>query len=93
MIYKVDNGTVTIFLPKRIESTNSEEIRKQLDKCIEESGCDNIIFDSSDTEYISSAGLRVFMMIHKKHKSTKFINLTDNVKEIFDITGFINTFL
>ena len=93
MIYKVDNKTVTIFLPERIESNNSEEIMKQIEKCIDDSGCDDIIFDSSATSYISSAGLRVFMLIYKKHNKTKFINLTDNVMEIFDITGFINIFL
>ncbi len=93
MVYKAYNGVVTIILPERIESANADAILKDIEKCIKESKCDNIVFDSTETKYISSAGLRVFMKIYKTHNSVKFINVSEAVEEIFDITGFINIFL
>lgn len=93
IIYKAFNGVVTIFLPERIETNNADKIQKEINRCISESGCNEIVFDSSVTKYISSAGLRVFMKIYKTHESVKFINVTKEVNEIFDITGFINIFL
>ncbi|MBR4225155.1 MAG: STAS domain-containing protein [Oscillospiraceae bacterium] len=91
--YSVDNGVITIFLPERVESTNADKLQKSIDKCIAASGCDDVIFDSTATKYVSSAGLRVFMRVYKAHNSVKFVNLTEEVTEIFDITGFIDIFL
>lgn len=92
MRYEVKDNEVTIFLPIRIDSKNYEDIKKEIEDAISESGCTNICFDSTDTVFVSSAGLRVFMIMYKKYK-IRFTNVSDNVREIFDIAGFINIFL
>lgn len=51
-----------------------------------------LVLDCSGLDYISSAGLRVLLMIHKSvtSKGGKFVlrNLTPGVKSVFDMTGF-----
>jgi anti-anti-sigma factor len=50
------------------------------------------IFDLTNVSYISSAGLRVVLIAAKKTKAVKgklaFVGLDDNVKEVFDMSGF-----
>ena len=54
-------------------------------------GITDIVLDLEKLEYISSAGLRVVLSLHKKMcriGSLKLINASDEVMEVFDITGF-----
>jgi anti-anti-sigma factor len=50
------------------------------------------IFDLTHVSYISSAGLRAVLIAAKKTKSVQgklaFVGLDDNVKEVFDMSGF-----
>jgi anti-anti-sigma factor len=50
------------------------------------------IFDLSSVSYISSAGLRAVLIAAKKTKSVHgklaFVGLDDNVREVFDMSGF-----
>ena len=55
-------------------------------------GAPHIAIDLSDLEYISSAGLRVLLIVAKKvqqaHGKIALCGLTPNVREIFAISGF-----
>jgi len=55
-----------------------------------------IILNFAKLNYISSAGLGVFMgfidEIRSKHGDLKFINLSDKIFEIFDLLGFPHLF-
>jgi anti-sigma B factor antagonist len=59
-------------------------------------GQTRIVVDCSEMEYISSSGLRVFLMGLKKIKSMngKFVltRLPDTVSEIMEIAGFTTIF-
>ena len=64
-----------------------------LDKTINEDLGDtkNLVLDIKDTEYISSAGLRVLLAAQKKMSklgSMKIINTCESVMEVFELTGF-----
>jgi len=52
-----------------------------------------LIFDLEGLDYISSAGLRVFLTTAKKMKARDgklcMARLRDNVKDVFTISGFI----
>ena len=51
----------------------------------------NLIFDLSELEYISSAGLRVLLLAQKTmNKQGKMIvkNVSEEINEIFEVTGF-----
>ena len=48
-----------------------------------------VVFDCKGLEYISSAGLRVFLSLRKKEKEpVKLINVSSAVFEILEVTGF-----
>lgn len=51
--------------------------------------------DFADLEYISSAGLRSLLIILKKigRENMTLVNLTENVREIFETTGFADLML
>ena len=64
-----------------------------LDKTINEDLGDtkNLVLDIKNLEYISSAGLRVFLGAQKKMQkigSMKVINVCAEVMEVFEMTGF-----
>ena len=50
-----------------------------------------LVFDLSALEYISSAGLRVLLATHKslsKKGGMKVTNVNEMIMEIFEVTGF-----
>ena len=56
-------------------------------------GVKALIFDFSELEYLSSAGLRVLLVAQKlmnKKGPMSVRNVNSNVMEILDITGFSN---
>ncbi len=79
----------------RIDTSNfsvfEEEINQLFSKSVK-----NIIFNCSGLNYISSSGLRVFLVAQKKAISQKgnlyLCNLQPAIKEIFAISGFSNIF-
>ena len=56
----------------------------------------DIIIDCTGLEYISSAGLRIFLSIlqnaEEKDVQVYIKNINDNVRGVFAITGFCNIF-
>jgi len=79
----------------RIDSTNATEFEKPMMEVIE-GGCTRIILDCSGLNYISSSGLRIFLIVLKKMIAAKgqfsLCNLQPGIKEIFDIAGFSSIF-
>ena len=84
------NDTLTIFLDGRIDSNNASEIEAQLlDKLSRSETCSNIQIDADKLAYISSAGLRVLLKVRKKiAKPLPVLNVSNEIYEIFDVTGF-----
>ena len=83
-----NDGILTIKLCGRIDSNNAAEVEKEIFDLIKESGAQGIVLDASDTEYISSAGLRIILKLKKTIDNSKVINASPEVYEIFEITGF-----
>ncbi|MEG1979381.1 MAG: STAS domain-containing protein, partial [Victivallaceae bacterium] len=55
------------------------------------SGIRELIFDFSEVDYVSSAGLRVILLAQKKmasRGSMKLIHVAPEVMEVFEMTGF-----
>ena len=62
-----------------------EEVKASLD------GVTELIFDFSGLAYVSSAGLRVLLSSQKKMKEKGRMvvkNVSEEIQEIFDVTGF-----
>lgn len=53
-----------------------------------------LIFDMKNVEYVFSAGLRAFLMLQKmiadQKGSLKLINVSNEIRNIFEYTGFDN---
>lgn len=59
-------------------------------------GATRFVFDMSDLEYISSAGLRVMLLAAKKTRASggklALFGLSDSVRDVFEISGFHTIF-
>ena len=89
-INKVTEGDkLTIVLKGRLDTTTAPELEEQVNASV--SGIKTLLFDVSSMEYISSAGLRVLLASQKimnKQGDMKVLHPSDDVKEIFEVTGF-----
>jgi len=86
---------IVLMIEGRLDSSSSGMLEKKILSLLE-TGEKNFLVDFSGMDYISSAGLRVLLMAAKKTKpaggKVVLSALTDNVKEVFDIAGFISVF-
>lgn len=91
-IQKTLNGkTVLLALEGRLDTTTAPQLEATLDECIGD--CTELVFDFSGLEYISSAGLRVLLKAQKLMNtkgSMKITHVDDVIREVFDITGFLD---
>ncbi|MBQ7740101.1 MAG: STAS domain-containing protein [Eubacterium sp.] len=86
---KSEGKNVTLVLSGRLDTSTAPELDAQVTSSIE--GTENLVFDFAQLDYISSAGLRVLLSALKmmsKQGSMKITNVSESVREIFDITGF-----
>ncbi len=75
----------------RMDTQTSPDAQQQLTRLIEE-GETKILVNLEKLDYISSAGLRVLLVVAKQLKTTdgelRICSLNEVVKEVFDISGF-----
>lgn len=86
--YSFENDTLTVFLRGHIDSANAQEAEAAIDEARAENPVKSIIVDCRDLTYTSSAGLRVILRMKKAVPDTKLINVSSEVYEILDMTGF-----
>lgn len=78
-----------IELAGRLDTTTAPSLEKAINEDVADAK--NLVFDVKFLEYVSSAGLRVILSTQKKMQnigSMKFINVSEAVMEVFQITGF-----
>ncbi|MBQ9065831.1 MAG: STAS domain-containing protein [Blautia sp.] len=84
------NGSkLTIALEGRLDTITSPVLESELNESL--NGVEELVFDMAQLKYISSAGLRVLLTAQKvmnKQGSMVVKNASEDVKEIFDVTGF-----
>lgn len=88
---ELKDGKLTIYLSGRIDSANAPDVEKEVLKIIGDSGIDagsSIVVDASDLAYISSAGLRVLLHVRKLQPELSIQEVSSEVYEILDMTGF-----
>lgn len=88
MKFELTNGTLTIFLSGRIDSSNAETVEKEMQSIIAANSADALVLDAEELVYISSAGLRVILRLRKANASLKIVNASSEVYDIFEMTGF-----
>ncbi len=85
-----EGDSLTVALDGALDTITSKELEGRLRKEI--AGVKELVFDLSKMEYVSSAGLRVLLSAQKvmnRQGSMRVGNVTPEVMEIFEITGFV----
>ena len=92
---KIENTTkgneMELVLSGRLDTITAPQLEAELKKNID--GITSLLFDFSDLEYLSSAGLRVLLAAQKimnKQGSMVIKNVNDTIREIFEVTGFVD---
>ena len=80
----------TYQLPKSLSFDNFAEVEADILNQLEGHNYDEIVLDAKETNYISSAGLRVVLNLKKKYDKVSVINASIEVYDIFEMTGFTN---
>lgn len=79
-------NTLTAKVNGRVDANTAPEFEVNISKEIK--GVNKLVFDASELEYISSAGLRVVLKFKKLIPDTSIINASTESYEIFQMTGF-----
>ena len=88
---KINGDAVTLIVSGRLDTQTAPELENELDSVL--SGIKELIFDMTNLEYVSSAGLRVILKAQKamnQQGSMKLTGVNDSIMEVFDITGFLD---
>lgn len=86
---KLEGTKLTATIEGRLDTNTTPEAEKELAGSLD--NVTELILDFKHLDYISSAGLRLLLMLQKKMNaqgSMKILNANAIVKEIFEVTGF-----
>ena len=82
----------TYELSRRLDTTNASAVEKELTAIVNTENPDVLVCDFSNTEYVSSAGLRVMLLFTKlmKSKGHSFVlvKMNADINNIFEMAGF-----
>ena len=88
---KQDGEIFVVELEGRMDTNTSPEFQKEMEAYYSKEGF-NMILDFDKLDFVSSAGLRVLLLIQKKSKalsgSLVIKNVKPEIQEVFDMTGF-----
>jgi len=85
VISSVKDNICTVCVSGKVDSSNAAEFEQKINQ---EDTLPGLVLDLEGLEYISSAGLRVILRLLKKHSDLEVKNVSSEVYEIFDMTGF-----
>jgi anti-anti-sigma factor len=88
---EIKDKRCVVGLTGRLDAVTAPELEEKLSRVIDEGSLD-LVLNLSGLEYVSSAGLRIFLVAAKKLKAAKgdlcLAGLKDNIKEVIEISGF-----
>ena len=86
--YRVDKDILYIAVNGRVDASNASAAEEKIFSIKKENAGKHVVIDADGLEYISSAGLRVILRLRKEEPKLAIINVTSDVYEVFDMTGF-----
>lgn len=89
-------GDIAILRPVgRLDSMSSPELESTVLERLQ-GGCNRLVFDLADMDYVSSAGLRVILLAGKKLRANQgkmaLSGMRDDVRDVFQMSGFLSLF-
>ena len=89
MEVRIEGNEKILYPEGRISADTVNEFEKEILNILEEHHEPVLIFDMERLEYISSAGLRLFLKFAKQYNENMSIrNVSSDIYEIFSVTGF-----
>lgn len=88
MEYVMEENKVIIKLEGELNSFNSEQVEKDIDKILSLNHFEAIVLDTKDLRYISSAGLRIIARLKQQYHDVSIIHTQDDVYSILEMVGF-----
>lgn len=86
-----NKSALNVALAGRLDAVTSVQLQTAVDEGLQ--GISSVVIDCDALEYISSAGLRVLLALHKKMKTkVRLINTHGLVAEVLDVTGLADVF-
>ena len=86
--YRIDKDILYIAVEGRIDASNAALAEDKIFSIKNENSGKHTVVDADNLEYISSAGLRVILRLRKEEPKLAIINVSPDVYEVFDMTGF-----
>ena len=80
--------SIIIDLTGRIDSGNAAQVEKEILAKLDGGGAAAVVLDAEKLEYISSAGLRILLRLHKICPDLTVKGVNSQVYEIMEMTGF-----
>ena len=89
-IVKTSEGTkLTFAIEGRLDTTTAPQLEEEVKGAL--TGVTELVFDFSQLEYLSSAGLRVILAAQKiMNKQGRMVihHVNETILEVFEVTGF-----
>lgn len=86
--YRNDEDMIVIFLKGHVDSGNAADVEAEIREACGDVTGRRIMIDAEELEYISSAGLRIILRLRKENADLQIINVSKDVYEVFEMTGF-----
>ena len=89
IITKIEGNKATMEISGWLDTQTAPQLGDALSEL--DDSITSLVFDFANLEYISSAGLRQVIVAYKKMASKdgfKIINVSDEVYDVFSLTGF-----
>ncbi len=94
--FKKAGNTVIVYLKGRLDVNYSAEIEKEMGKLIAFESGSHFLINMKDVQYVSSSGLRIFVLFVKalKEDGRKFVlcNINNTIKKVFEVIQITDMF-
>ena len=95
IIQKEKDGIMELTISGRLDAVSAVEADKDFNSIVDD-GHEKLLINLTTLDYISSAGLRVLLVVAKRIQQSKgkvvLCSLSENVNEVFEISGFSSIF-
>jgi len=92
---RVLGGAAVLALTGDLGRATAEEVSRAQDLTMPETGA--VVLDLSDVPYLSSAGLRVLLLLHRRARMRRqrlaLVGVPAETRELLSTTGFLDAFL
>ena len=88
MTYRIDKNILYVAVEGRVDASNAAETEQKMFEIKRANPDKHLVIDAERLEYISSAGLRVILKLRKEAPKLAIINVSHEVYDVFDMTGF-----